>query len=139
MSVGVGQVWVEERRSRIVVLPGQSLGQRSTASPVCLGRGWRCVVWVVKVEWVECLCVTLGIEFVPLKLKGGASVFILDRSFGSSVGSDVGDRGAVPPGAGQTVPLGWGNGVEGLGAAERRRAPADPLGVVQVAWIKLGE
>lgn len=45
----------------------------------------------------------------------------------------------MPPGAGQTVPLVWGSGAEGLGAAERRRAPADLLDAVQVAWIKLGE
>lgn len=45
-----------------------------------------CVMWVVKVEWVECLRVTLGIEFVLLKLKGGASVFILDDSFWEQYG-----------------------------------------------------
>ena len=84
MHVGVGQAWVEERRNRTVAL-GTASGQRSTAGPM-LAQWVACVMWVVKVEWVECLRVTLGIEFVLLKLKGGASVFILDDSFWEQYG-----------------------------------------------------
>ena len=71
-------------------------------------------MWVVKVEWVECLCVTLGIEFVPLKLKGGASVFIL-IIYSGAVWVVTWGQGHCAPRSGADSPPGLGQQCGGPG------------------------
>lgn len=71
-------------------------------------------MWVVKVEWVECLCVTLGIEFVPLKLKGGASVFIL-IIYSGAVWVVTWGQGHCAPRSGADSPPGLGQRCGGPG------------------------